>query len=490
MNWTCKKESLDNWPGFSNKTLVYPGEEKVWDKDTQAVVIGSIQKQYNELGLDASDALNSLNSPTATTVTTGHQLQLLGGPAFLHYKTIATIRKAKALEAELGTPVVPVFWMATEDHDFAEISWVWGREQKFYWDYPSDIEKLPVGVLPLTGLRDLVQAWLAEADLNSTDSSIILSCLTESENRKETYAKFFHRLMHAWYGDTGLIVIDAAAPELKAVGTDLFAAELNSKGIAPAVRSASEKLKSQGIKPQAHIRDINLFDINPNSPRLGIVDASVHLNTPPEHLSPGVLLRPLYQELLLPNRIVVLGPGEAAYWQQLDEAFAVKGITKPAIHLRDHVVWLNSQFEELKEWPNAVDLKSAFIESRIRELYSDQISAVEAALTSASDAMSSLAGDLDTSLDGARGAADAGMQKVWSGFLKKAKRAVRRSESAALLEIESAVRELVREGAPQDRWANLHVLSRCVGGFVNSRQKLLETHDSLEPVKIVFVESD
>ena len=490
MNWTCKKESLDSWPGFSNKTLVYPGEEKVWDKETQAIVIRAIQKQYSELGLDASEEINSLNSTTATTVTTGHQLQLLGGPAFLHYKAIATIRKARALEAEHGTPVVPVFWMATEDHDFAEISWVWGREQKFIWDYPSEIEKLPVGVLPLTGLREVAKAWLAEADLNSSDSSTILDCLTESENRKETYAQFFHRLMHAWYGDAGLIVIDSADPELKAVAADLFAAELNSQGIAPAVSSASEKLKSQGIKPQAHIRDINLFDISPNSPRLGIVDSSAHLNTPPEHLSPGVLLRPLYQELLLPNRIVVLGPGEAAYWQQLDEAFAQKGIVRPELHLRDHVVWLNSQFAELTEWPNAEELKSAFVESRIRELYSEQISAVESALSSASDAMSSLASDLDKSLDGARGAADAGMQKAWGAFLKKAKRAVRRSESAALLKIESAARELVRDGAPQDRWANLHVLSRRVGGFVNSREKLLETHDSLEPVKIVFVESD
>ena len=65
--------------------------------------------------------------------------------------------------------------------------------------------------------------------------------------------------MHAWYGDAGVIVIDAAAPELKAVAADLFAAELNSQGIAPAIGSASEKLKSQGIKPQAHIRDINLL---------------------------------------------------------------------------------------------------------------------------------------------------------------------------------------------------------------------------------------
>ena len=475
---------------------MFPGSEKSlksWNPDIQAVVVATIKKQYAALDLDASSAINLLSTSPASTVTTGHQLQLFGGPAFLHYKTIATIRKARALSLENGTPVVPIFWMATEDHDFAEISSVWGRDSKFVWNYPSEVEKLPVGVLPLTGLRDVAEAWLSEANLSADDSATILSCLAESESRGESYAQFFNRLMHAWYGDSGLIVIDAAAPELKALALNLFSDELHSRGIASAVRSTSARLELKGIKPKAHIRDINLFHIAPGSPRIGIVDPASHSTTPPEHLSPGVLLRPLYQELLLPNQIVVLGPGEAAYWQQLDDAFELKGFAKPELHLRDHVLWLrsrNSDFADMTDWPSAKVLQSEFIDSRIRELFSEQFSVVESSLEAASASMSSMATEIDKSLDGARGAAEAAMQKAWKVFLKKAKRSVRRLESEALSEIDSFVGEIIRDGSPQDRWANLHVLSASMGGFVNSREKLLETNVGLEPLKIVFLESD
>ena len=491
MNWSLRKEGLNKWPGFSNKTLVYPGEVKSWDSQIQSVVVSAIEKQYSDLGLNASKSIESLKASTATTVTTGHQLQLFGGPAFLHYKTLATIRKARLLQDEPGTPVVPIFWMASEDHDFAEISWVWGRGEKFTWNYPSEVEKLPVGVLPLTGLREVAEAWLAEASLTESDSATILNCLSESESRGESYAKFFHRLMHAWYGDTGLIVLDAAAPELKALASKLFADELSGSGIAEAVRTTTARLESSGEKTQAHIREVSLFHMPPNSPRIGIVESEKFLTAKPHHLSPSVLLRPLYQELLLPNRIVVLGPGEAAYWQQLDDAFTQCGIPKPELHLRDHALWLSKANQGLTEvWPKVDELQAEYIDSKFRDQFADELKSIESALSSASAAMFSMVSDLDKSLDGTRGAADAALQKALKSFIKKAKRSLRRTEFSALAQIESAALEIVRDGSPQDRWANLHVLSASIGGFVNSREKLLEIHKDLEPVKIVFDESD
>lgn len=490
LNWSLRKGSLNDWPGFAEKTLVYEGESKVWDAEISTAVISALKKQYDKLGLDISDATEKLESPQVRTVTTGHQLQLLGGPAFLHYKTIATIRKALALQSETGSPVVPVFWMASEDHDFAEISWVYGRDKKFNWQYPDSVEGKPVGKLSLKGIREVAGEWIAEAGISEDDAETILHCLDVSEKNEESYAQFFNRLMHAWYGDLGLVVIDAAAAEFKNIGAELLRDELYGNGVAEAVRKTSEEIKASGGKAQAHIRDISLFHMPKDEARVGIVDAEKFKGTPMEELSPSVLLRPLYQELLLPNCIVVLGPGEAAYWQQLVGAFETKGIAMPELHLRDHALWLSARNEGMVVWPKVEELQAAYVEKVAREKFAEEFAALEKAVADAGGAMEKVVGALDQSLQGAKGAAEAGLNKALKAFFKKAKRAVRRGLEKELAEIESAAKEVVRDGAPQDRWANLHVLSAGAGGFINTRGKLLSIHENIEPVMVVFDESN
>lgn len=467
---------------------MFPGEVSSWDTAVQKVVVSVLKRQYSSLNLDASKALSKLKMSGVHTVTTGHQLQLFGGPAFLHYKTISAIRKALLLEKESGSPVVPVFWMATEDHDFVEISWVWGREKKFNWEYPDVVKGKPVGSLSLNGLRGVAEDWLLDAGLSKEDESVILNCLKMSEGAGESYSQFFQRLMHAWYGDTGLIVIDAADAELKELAGDLLKGELKGDGIASDVRATSEKIESQGGKAQAHIREISLFHMPEGAPRVGIVSSEMHSETPAAELSPSVLLRPLYQEFLLPNQIVVLGPGEASYWQQLDGAFQKKGITKPELHLRDHCLWLSERNKGMVVWPKVEELKAQYVEKVTRERFAEQIAALEKLVGDMDGVMGEVVVGLDKSLEGAKGAAVAGMNKAVQAFLKKAKRAVKRSLEVELVDIERAAMEIVRDGNPQDRWANLHVLSASNGGFINSVGKLLDIQGNIEPVMIVFDE--
>jgi uncharacterized protein YllA (UPF0747 family) len=89
-----------------------------------------LEQQYRHLNLPLPAGLSKFREDGVRTVTTGHQLQIAGGPAFLHYKTITAIRLARQIEKETGEKVVPVFWLASEDHDFKEVSWVNGEVDK------------------------------------------------------------------------------------------------------------------------------------------------------------------------------------------------------------------------------------------------------------------------------------------------------------------------------------------------------------------------
>ena len=125
-------DSANNWPGFSELLCEVKGTSTSWSSTVKNVVVGTLREQYSSLGLELPKGFECIESPNVTTVTTGHQLQLFGGPAFLHYKTITTIRKARELSSE-ESPVIPVFWMASEDHDFEEISWAYGNTSKHRW---------------------------------------------------------------------------------------------------------------------------------------------------------------------------------------------------------------------------------------------------------------------------------------------------------------------------------------------------------------------
>ena len=120
-------ESAENWPGMKNLQCEVVGGEKNWDGETSSLVLSVIKSQYESAEIPLSSNFEKLKSDNVQTVTVGHQLQLFGGPAFLHYKVITAIRKARELDA------VPVFWLASEDNDFAEVQWVFGESEKHIW---------------------------------------------------------------------------------------------------------------------------------------------------------------------------------------------------------------------------------------------------------------------------------------------------------------------------------------------------------------------
>ena len=511
-SWSLQTFDAREYPGLSPlvlghlnelsrvKTHKNPGDNYAyWESHIQPILCKVIEEEYLELGIPAPIGLKKLTESGVRTITTGHQLQIAGGPAFLHYKTITTIRLAKELGGDRGVNVVPVFWLASEDHDFKEVSWVNGVEEKHIWSSPLEKEKLSVGRLPLEGVKEVLEAWMDDVNDDKMLAEM-MSVLAVSRENNESYAQLFRRWMHLWYGDTDLIVLDADHPQLKGIAASLFSEEFGETGINKPVLRRSAKLVEDGFKATAHVREVNLFYMPKCESRIGIVrgedgvfragsriineegkDWGDWCDINAENLSPGVLLRPFYQELLLPNLQVVLGPGELSYWKQLTDAFEEKGFNMPGLHLRDHVIVMDAKLKSVanevgwsleKGWWNEDEWVKSWIDSNLPSPPFD-FDKISTTLEELKDQMKSSASSIDPTLESAALASATGIEKVWDGLKKKIRKAIRRQNQDKILSIIKSASRISSKRIPQDRYANFHVLSKPLGGFMILRNLLL-----------------
>ena len=331
------------------------------------VLVQALNRQYE--AMDASFSarqtsrevlhnLEALRDEQTLTVTTGHQLQLFGGVHFFWYKLVDTILLARQLQQERGgKKVVPVFWMASEDHDFEEIrridmegtTWEWQSEQYYGQAVgrlnPAELEGLLEQLrqrLAISQHGEFLSDWLEAAHLN-----------------QPTYALAYRQLVHQMLGRYGIVILDADDPMLKAQAKKLFTADVLDQHIGQAVTSQSASLAALGYKTQVTARPVNQF-IHHKQGRQRLVaeggyftlhEATSNKWSPremedtidkqPELFSPNVITRPILQELLLPNVAYFGGPSEVAYWLQLKAAFEALDVFFPVVMPRNSAFWLS-----------------------------------------------------------------------------------------------------------------------------------------------------
>ncbi len=233
----------------------------------------------------------------------------------------------------------------------------------------------------------------------------------------------------------------------------------------------------------AHVRDNQLFWMDEGLGRVGMVPAadsagwragSQSWSRPEQgwrgwceehakHCSPGVLLRPLYQEWLLQSAAVVVGPGEWAYWKQVQSGFEHHHLEFPALRLRDHVLWVPDEVKEFSwkpshGWCNAEQWGKLVLDQwmEAHHVAFDQIHAHRKAYAASVDELSS---QLGPGMDAVTGAWKVQMDKAMQGWTKKARRVLKSNRHADWVAAERAGALLVREGLPQDRWMNTHVMA-------------------------------
>lgn len=288
--------------------------------------------------------IDLLSDANTLTVTTGHQVCLLGGPMFTLYKIATTVAVARQLsERHPAHKFVPVLWMATEDHDWEEVNHF----------YPSFSEKVTYSG-SFTGP-------VGRHVLDSTIASILPDGLPEAirlaYSPGNTMAEAFRSLMHHLFGQYGLVILDADRPSLKRAFSPVLRRELLREGMGGPARETTQRLEELGYKAQIFPREINLFYLGDggrslidfregnyqlkDSPKswdeAGIL---AELEAHPEHFSPNVALRPVYQESLLPNAAFVGGWAEVSYWLQLKAGFDALHVPFPVLVPRLHATLL------------------------------------------------------------------------------------------------------------------------------------------------------
>lgn len=333
--------------------------------------------QENEICKKNIDLLKNEN---CFTITTGHQLSLLTGPIYFIYKILHVIKQCDELKVSYpDLQFVPVFWMASEDHDFEEIKsfMLFGNEIKWNTEQSG-----AVGRMTLDGLQE-VKNKIA-AIFQNNDSSEVKEWIEELDG--ETYGEAFFKLIHHLFGKYGVLILDADNPNLKKAFSPIFKEELTSFFSMEEVLKTNKRLLARNIKPQVNTREINLFFLSKekreriiyenNNYKIGSQHFSKEevlqmLEKMPESFSPNVILRPLYQEFILPNLNYVGGLGELNYWLQLKSSFERVNLTFPLIQVRSSLIWIDSS---TKNKMNSVGLSEADIFRTTNELTKSFIS--------------------------------------------------------------------------------------------------------------------
>ncbi|MBV6438756.1 MAG: bacillithiol biosynthesis cysteine-adding enzyme BshC [Haliscomenobacteraceae bacterium CHB4] len=323
----------------------------------RAMLSEVLKEQYRPLPEHRQVTANiaALADKNTFTVATAHQPSLFLGPLYFLYKALTTINLAEAVEARNpGKRIVPVFVLGSEDHDLEELNSINLFGKKLVW--PSE-EKGAVGSMRTAGLTSVL-AELKSTLGESEAASALFQRVERGYTHSATIAEATQAMLHDLFGRYGLVVLNMNDARLKRHFLPYLKVELKERPCFGIVTETSERLNALGFKTQATPREINLFYMLPGLRERIVLENGAYkvLNTDlafsekdilaeveshPERFSPNVVLRPLYQEVILPNLAYVGGGGELAYWLERKPLFEHFGTAFPALVRRHSVMWLD-----------------------------------------------------------------------------------------------------------------------------------------------------
>lgn len=324
-------------------------------------VLAAYQEQVNPHPAAAA-AVERLNDPEAVVVVGGQQGGLFIGPLLVIYKAISIINMAREAEQKLDKPVVPVFWLAGEDHDYDEVN------HTYVLTGEPALQRVRLGAIsdkrsPISMMNVPEQEWervieeLEKALPNSEFKAELLERVRSAAADNASLTEACAKLLGQLFGKHGLVLIDSADPALRVIERPMFEKLIREqKQLADAVRESESAIKSAGYELQAVHADnsANLFLVEDGerllllrngdmfSDRHGKVNFTEeellqHLEQHPERFSNNVLTRPLMQDFLFPVLGTVLGAGEIAYWAQTKLSFR-------ALNMRMPMLWPRMSF--------------------------------------------------------------------------------------------------------------------------------------------------
>lgn len=321
-------------------------------------LVQALGRQYQKLNLNEklSQNIAALAHKNTFTIVTAHQPSLFLGPLYFIYKAITVLNLAENLEKKLQGKqrIIPVFVLGSEDHDMEEVNKANLFGKQLVW---QSGETGPVGSMGTPSLRpvlDELSAILGESEAARSLFDRVEKCYQEAGN----FAEATQALLHEFLGQYGLVVLNMNDAALKRHFIPIMQEELVKQPAIHLVNQTIAQLTDLGFKAQASPREINLFYLMPGLRERIVLEAGRYkvLNTTlefseaeiraeleahPEFFSPNVVLRPLFQELILPNLAYVGGGGEIAYWLERKSLFQHFGLPFPMLVRRHSMLWLD-----------------------------------------------------------------------------------------------------------------------------------------------------
>lgn len=327
-------------------------KKKSFPKNHRNVLVKVLKEQYKNVETNEStqENIELLAKENTFTITTGHQLNLFTGPLYFLYKIISAINLCEELrEKNPEHNFVPIYWMASEDHDFEEINYFNFRGKKVQWN--SD-QTGPVGRFSTEGLEEVFKVFSQDLG-TSRNAEYLKDLFKKGYINHQNLADATRYIANELFSSYGLVVVDADHKELKQLFVPYVEREFTENVSYTNVTETNKNL-GESYKIQVNPREINqfyitntlreriieengVFRVNNTDISWNIEELKKELSEKPERFSPNVIMRPLYQEVILPNLVYIGGGGELAYWMELKNYFEAVNISFPVLLLRNSV---------------------------------------------------------------------------------------------------------------------------------------------------------
>ncbi|MEO6169235.1 MAG: bacillithiol biosynthesis cysteine-adding enzyme BshC [Chitinophagales bacterium] len=425
-------------------------------------------------GDEVSHNIGRLKDSNTFTVVTAHQPNLFLGPLYLIYKIVCAINLSRQLNKEYpGFHFVPVYWMGSEDHDKEELNHLHIFSKTFVW---STKQEGAFGRMKTKSLAPLIEE-IKQVLGTSEEAQRCIKLLEECYLNEETIGAATKKILYHFFAIDGLVIADGDDAVLKQLFIPVMKRELTDQFSFPVVKKSSEEF-SKNYTSQITPREINLFYLD-EVMRQRIVKEGDHwnvLNTSltyssdeiidllhkqPEKFSPNVILRPLYQEFILPNIAFIGGGAEVTYWMQLKEVFAEAGVAFPMILLRNSVLWVDaSNVSRMKK----LNLSAAEIFQTVDVLVNKFVAQQAGGAISLEEEKNQLKElmegvmqhtlQMDASLKGAVEAEKVKMQRSLESLEDKLRKSVKKKEEVAIQQLQTLKEKLFPANSLQERYDN------------------------------------
>jgi bacillithiol biosynthesis cysteine-adding enzyme BshC len=474
-----KKEELDSlYQYFPDKNgFAEIIKSNLFEKLNRNYLRDILIKQTSYTKNSSPQCLNNielLKEKNTFTITTGHQLCLFTGPLYFIYKIFSTINLAEELKKQYPqSNFVPVYWMASEDHDFEEVNHfnVYGKNIK--WETG---QKGAVGDFNTTEIESVFN--LFKEIVGQTKSAEYLIQLFEKSYLKHNNLKNATRyIVNELFGKYGLIIIDGNDVEFKNQTKNIFKKDIFENTAFTSVTDTIQEFNKLKYESQVNPREINCFymedglraRIEKNGEDYKIIGAEIKftkqelenlIDNHSEKISPNVVLRPLYQQTILPNIAYVGGPGELAYWLQYKKMFNVFNVQYPILVPRNFVTAVDANTKSKIEKLNFLTEDFFKTETELINMFQTKSNNVfdleieQAAISKIYISIKDKINLIDKTLINSAAAEEQKTLKSLELLVQKANKALKQKSETEINKIKQIKQKLFPSNLPQERFDN------------------------------------